>query len=182
MSSLKTCAYPYAKAIFNLAIHDNSVKFWLDSLKNVVPIIENVTFRGILSNPNVSQGDLLEIIITIIKDDKVKSADEIKLNNLFTTLVQNNKLIIIPQIYELYQSYVDEYNRSLQVTIYSAYPIDDEMQADLNTRLSSRLGKVIQSKVEIDSDLIGGIKIVINDMLIDMSIKGSLDKLTAQLI
>lgn len=181
MSSLETCAYPYAKAVFNLALRDNTTNFWLTSLNIITHVINTAGFNEVLFSPNLSHNAIIELLLSVVDQNSLPQ-DLSKLKNLLFMLGENNKLAVIPYLYMLYKSSVDKYNNVLQVTIYSAYAIEDTLKNDLDTKLAHKLGKVIHSTIVIDTDLIGGIKIVINDIVIDMSIKGGLDKLATQLI
>jgi excinuclease ABC A subunit len=48
---------------------------------------------------------------------------------------------------------------------------------DLVKRLEIKFGKKIEAKVSVDSELIGGIKIIVGDTVIDASVKGQLQSL-----
>ncbi len=64
----------------------------------------------------------------------------------------------------------------------SAFPISEKDKADFEQLLSKKFGRKIIVSVEIQTELIGGIKILINDTVIDASVKGSLNKMAAQII
>jgi F-type H+-transporting ATPase subunit delta len=55
-------------------------------------------------------------------------------------------------------------------------PSDEQVQM-LVKQLEARFGKKIEAQVEIDPELIGGIKIVVGDTVIDASVRGQLQEL-----
>jgi len=48
---------------------------------------------------------------------------------------------------------------------------------NLIQRLEAKFGKKIDANVSVDSELIGGIKIIVGDTVIDASVKGQLQNL-----
>ena len=66
--------------------------------------------------------------------------------------------------------------------IQSAYAMNDVDKKKFEKLLSDKFGKSITATVEVKPELIGGIKVLINDTVVDYSVKGSLENLTTQLI
>ena len=61
--------------------------------------------------------------------------------------------------------------------IAAAKPSDAEVK-DLVVRLEAKFGKKIDAKVSVDAELIGGVKIIVGDTVIDASVKSQLQNLT----
>jgi F-type H+-transporting ATPase subunit delta len=59
----------------------------------------------------------------------------------------------------------------------AAKPSDAEIK-DLVKRLEAKFGKKVDAKVSVDAELIGGMKIIVGDTVIDASVKGQLQNLT----
>jgi len=53
--------------------------------------------------------------------------------------------------------------------------------ADLAQRLEKRTGRKVRTQVKVDKDLIGGVKVVIGDKVIDGSARGQLSALETAL-
>ena len=49
---------------------------------------------------------------------------------------------------------------------------------DLIARLETKFGKKVEATVSVDPEIIGGIKIIVGDTVIDASVKGQLQNLT----
>ena len=69
----------------------------------------------------------------------------------------------------------------LEARIVSALPIDDRQQAELVARLEAKHGRKVSAQVEVDPKLIGGVRIVIGDKVIDATVRGKLDAMAAAL-
>ena len=85
-------------------------------------------------------------------------------------------------IYTLFEQKVEDDRNMAKAVIQSAYAISDADRVKIEQSLSKKFGKTITASIDIKQDLIGGIKILINDTVIDYSIKGSLLNLTTKLI
>jgi F-type H+-transporting ATPase subunit delta len=58
----------------------------------------------------------------------------------------------------------------------AAKPTDAEVKA-LVKKLEAKFGKKIEASVKVDPEIIGGIKIVVGDTVIDASVRGQLQEL-----
>lgn len=63
----------------------------------------------------------------------------------------------------------------------TAYPLDDAQKARLKGVLSEKFNKRVQMKVEEDPKLIGGLRVQVNDTVIDGSVRNKLDRLKKEL-
>ena len=70
---------------------------------------------------------------------------------------------------------LDEGTLDAQI-IAAAKPSATEVK-NLIQRLEAKFGKKIDANVSVDSELIGGIKIIVGDTVIDASVKGQLQNL-----
>ena len=61
--------------------------------------------------------------------------------------------------------------------VYSAFPIDDKAMAELSGVLEKRFGRKLNITVELDASLIGGIRVVVGDEVLDTSVKARLDQM-----
>ena len=64
-----------------------------------------------------------------------------------------------------------------EATIYSAFPLDDAQRKDLITDLEARFKTRLTAEVVVDQSLIGGVKIVVGDQVLDTSVRGKLESL-----
>ena len=87
---------------------------------------------------------------------------------------------VLPEIYEQFKELVLSRKHIRQAVVYTAYDIADENQKqqiiqDLEQHFQTKL----QAVFETDRDLIGGIKAVVGDQVLDLSVQGKLQKLYA---
>jgi F-type H+-transporting ATPase subunit delta len=71
---------------------------------------------------------------------------------------------------------------SSDATVYSAFALDAAALADLAATLEKRFGRKLQLKVELEPELIGGVRVVVGDEVLDTSVKARLEQMKAALI
>ena len=65
--------------------------------------------------------------------------------------------------------------------VYSAFPIDASALADLSATLEKRFARKLNVSVQQDESLIGGIRVVVGDEVLDTSVKARLEHMKAAL-
>ena len=64
-----------------------------------------------------------------------------------------------------------------EAVIYSAFPMSDAQLGGLKDKLESRFKRKLTFKVEQDASLIGGIRVVVGDDVLDASVKNKIENL-----
>lgn len=176
MANEHSIAHPYANALFEIAKDTDTLDIWLSDLKCLAEVAQNAEFIGLIRNPKLNQDKILEVLFGFL--EQVKQP----LKQLLALLQENNRLEVLPQIYTIFQQKVQEERNAACAIIQSAFVMSDIDRKKCEQKLSSKFGKSITATVEIHPELIGGIKVLINDTVIDASVKGSLENLATKLI
>ncbi len=176
MSELLTLARPYAEATFKRAIESKSVEKWSDSLAFLSLVVQDKEMSAVISNPKVGEQQLTQLLFDICQDQISKEGE-----NLLKLLIQNERLILAPQISTLYESYKAEHEGYVDVEVISAYATTKEEQKKFATTLKKILNKEVHITTSVNKDLIGGILAKAGDKVIDGSVKGQLQKLAKKL-
>ena len=94
-------------------------------------------------------------------------------------LIDNKRFNLIPEIQNQLSKLVNKSKKTIIAEIYSAVDIDGNTLEKLKQSIINTIGH--NEKVEVESkiehSLIGGIKVKINDLVYDGSIKGRLESL-----
>jgi F-type H+-transporting ATPase subunit delta len=101
--------------------------------------------------------------------------------NLVQMLVENGRLTLVPQIRELFEESKHEREGVVEAQIFSAFPMDDAQKSALVAALEGKLKRRIQATVTLDTELIGGVKIVVGDKVIDGSVRARLAAMSSAL-
>jgi F-type H+-transporting ATPase subunit delta len=89
-------------------------------------------------------------------------------------LVENNRLPIVADIVAAYETLKDQDQGVLEAELTAAVKPADAQVQTLVKQLEAKFGKKIEAQVKVDPDLIGGIKIIVGDTVIDASVAGQL--------
>jgi len=176
MSELSTLARPYAEAVFKRAIETKTTSDWSEMLVFLSAVMQDKEMVAIIANPKVSQEQLTTLLLDICQDQiKEEGVNFLKL------LIQNDRLILAPQISELYESYKADHEGYIEVEVTSAYALTKEEQNKFATTLKKLLDKKVHITSSIDKSLIGGFLAKAGDKVIDGSVKGQLQQLAKKL-
>ncbi|MCU7880700.1 MAG: F0F1 ATP synthase subunit delta [Candidatus Thiodiazotropha sp. (ex Lucinoma aequizonata)] len=169
-------ARPYAEAVFAHADESANLELWSEMLTFLSSVAEDEVFAPIVSNPLLEQQALTELLLEIAGE---RINDEG--SNLVRLLVQNRRLVVLPEIKTLFEELKANKERVITVHVTSAYvlkPVQKKLIADA---LKAKLGRDVTITSEKDADLIGGVLIRAGDMVIDGSIRGKLQQLANEL-
>ncbi len=168
MIKVSTSAITYAKSLFEA---DNNA---LSDLNTVLDVINSSKeFELTMLNPSISLQTKYEIIDEIFK----KELNE-KVLNFIKILVEKNRFNEFEQIIQAYSNELDEMNNIKRVEIVSAVELSDEQKQKTIEKLHIRLNKEVKVNWALDTNIIGGLVIKIDDDIIDTSLKNKLDKLS----
>ena len=101
--------------------------------------------------------------------------------NLLRTVIDNGRLAALPEIAAQYHALVNARSGVSQATIYSAYPMDDAQRAEVVAALERRFGRKLEASVEVEPELIGGVRVVVGDEVLDTSVKARLEQMKVAL-
>ena len=178
MAELATIARPYADALFK-ACTDKSADLqaavgWTEKL---AAIAANPQLQQLAEDPNVSQEQLFSVISGVagsVLPDAV--------TNFLRVIIQNGRLPALPEVSAQFRSLVNRASGSSDAVVYSPFPIDAAGLAELGATLQQRFGRKLNLSVQLDSTLIGGVRIVVGDEVLDTSVKARLEQMKAALI
>jgi len=177
MAETVTIARPYAEAAFKLAHEQNQLSRWSEMLALLELVIQDANVARAIADPNVT-GAQLEGLILGVCGEQLDGAGR----NFVQVLTQNNRLSLVPEIHAMFEQLRLKHEGVLEAEIHSAFAIDDRQVADLVGKLESKYKRKVRAQVSVDQSLIGGIKIVIGDTVVDATVRGKLDSLAAALI
>jgi F-type H+-transporting ATPase subunit delta len=174
MAELATIARPYAEALFKALSSDlGSTAVWLDEL---AAIAGNSQLQQFADNPKSTVSQVFDLITGVAKTSLPEPA-----RNFLRTVIENGRLSALPEIAAQFRSLKNAQSGSSDAVVYSAFPIDGAALADVATTLESRFGRKLNVKVELEPALIGGIRVVVGDEVLDTSVKARLEQMKVAL-
>ena len=172
MAEAVTIARPYAVAVFRLAKEKNALVKWSDMLALLAAVVADPQMRTLIEDPNQTSA-LVERTLLAVCGNKLDEAGI----NLARLLVENDRPVLLPEIVAIFEELKAQDEGILDAEITSAAKLNDTQVKALVTQLQARFGKKIEACVNVDPEIIGGIKIVVGDTVIDASVRGQLQEL-----
>jgi F-type H+-transporting ATPase subunit delta len=176
MAEKTTIARPYAKAVFALAREQQKLGSWLNALSLAATVVVDGRVTPLLTNPRVTPTALAGLVNEVVGD----ALDE-KGQDFIKVLAANRRLGYLPEIAAMFAHLKSESERSIDVTVTSAVELSAEQQQKLAAAVEKRLSRTVRLHSRLDPSLIGGAVLQADDLVIDGSLKGRLDRLESDL-
>jgi len=175
MAELATIARPYAEALYEVA-KTQDVKAWAQQLDALALVAGDAGLRQFADNPKVSAEQVFEVIAAAVKLPLATG-----LQNFVREVVANGKLAALPAMVGQFHALANAAAGVADAQIFSAFPIDDTQLADVLGSLEKRFGRKLEAHVSLEPSLIGGIRVVVGDEVLDTSVKARLERMKVAL-
>lgn len=170
MAELATIARPYADALFKASSADlAAVSGWLDEL---AAIAGNPQLQQFAGNPNVSAEQVFGLVTGV-----AKSALGDQAKNFLRTVIENGRLAVLPEIAAQFRALKNAKSGSSDAVVFSAFPIDAAALAGVQAALEKKFDRKLNVSVELQPELIGGVRVVVGDEVLDTSVKARLEQM-----
>ncbi len=167
----------YAQALLDLGLETQLELQFKTELKQIEKIIiDNPTFIDLFAKTQISNAEMKEMI-----DGLFKSKVNLYILNLFYLLLDKHRFYLLDEICREYRHSVNKVLQIEEALVYSVYPLKDNDIKALEKELSLKHAMHVECENRLDPTLIGGIKIVFNESVIDGSLKAKLDDLKQSL-
>lgn len=174
MAELATIARPYAEALFKAASADLAgTAVWVDEL---AVIAGNPQLQQFADNPNATAQQVFDVIAGVAKASLNDAA-----KNFLRTVIDNGRLSVLPEIATQFRALKNAQSGSSDAVVYSAFAIDGAALGDVRATLEKRFGRKLNVSVELQPELIGGIRVVVGDEVLDTSVKARLEQMKVAL-
>lgn len=169
----------YAEALIELAVQKNSIELYVEDLHTAVSAYsEQPELKSFLLNPGVTTGNKLAAVNNIFTG---RLNQEIV--NLLKLLVEKGRIQYLPAVFKEFADIADEKRNILHMTIISPFQLDELQLKRLSEKYRNLYGSAsVKTDFKLDESLLGGIKVVIGDKVIDGSTAGKLKALKDTLV
>ena len=174
MAELATIARPYAEALFKASASDlDGTAGWLEPL---AANAGNAQLLDFAANPKATAQQVFDLIAGLAPQPLPEMG-----KNFLRVLIDNGRLAALPEVAAQFRLLKNSVSGASDAVVYSAFPIESAAQQDVAAALERRFGRKLTTRVEVDASLIGGIRAVVGDEVLDTSVKARLEQMKAAL-
>jgi F-type H+-transporting ATPase subunit delta len=176
MAELATIARPYAEALFK-AIGPQDAQAVSQQVNALASVATDPQVRQFADNPKVSTAQVFDLMTSVAG---VFVGDGAK--NLLRLLIENGRLAALPEIASQFHTLVTASSGVADALIESAFPIDAAKLVEVQAALEKRFGRKLNATVAVKPELIGGVRVVVGDEVLDTSVAARLQQMKTALI
>lgn len=160
----------YAKSLYDLSKDLDQDLNDLEVLKSCISNSNELV--KVLMHPSISKEEKKELFKNLLSG----KVEDYFLYFIYV-LVDKERILELENIYDTFKMLVDEKKNILNCEVVSKYPLDKNIKEDLIKYLSQKYQKEIKLKETINDELIGGIKVIVQNEVIDYTIDSTLTNL-----
>jgi F-type H+-transporting ATPase subunit delta len=139
-------------------------------------VAQNAQLQQFADSPKASTDQVFDLIAGVAK---VELPDAAK--NFLRTVIENGRLSALPEMATQFRALKNAQSGSSDAVVHSAFPIDGAALADLATTLEKQFKRKLNLSVVLQPELIGGIRVVVGDEVLDTSVKARLEQMKVAL-
>jgi F-type H+-transporting ATPase subunit delta len=175
MAELATVARPYAEALFRVA-QNGDLAAWSNLVSELTVIGANPDVQAFANNPNVSPAQLADTIASLVKAPLTAEA-----KNFVAMLAENGRIALLPEIGAQFTELKNAQEGAADAQIHSAFEISAGQLSQLVATLEKKFGRKLNPTVTVDPSLIGGVRVVVGDEVLDTSVRAKLQQMQVAL-
>jgi len=176
MAEPTTVARPYAEAVFRLAAAGDALGKWSEVLRALALVAQDERVRMAIGDPKLSPAQVAGIFISILSGRLTGDAE-----NFVRVLAENGRLELLAPIHEQFEALKNEREGVIEAEVQSAFELSEAQVADLVQRLEKKTGRKVRIRVRLERELIGGVRVILGDKVIDGSARAQLAALETAL-
>lgn len=172
MAESSTLARPYAKAAFDYALNRGDLAGWSQQLATLSALMADTKVAAAIDSPSLTATQQAQLLVDLCGDSLSDAG-----RNFVRVLAENKRLSLLADISVLFELYKANQEKSVDVDVASAYPLDGALVEQLAAALKGKLQRDVSLNTVVDQSLLGGVLVRAGDIVIDGSVRGRLAKL-----
>ena len=177
MAELATVARPYAEALFRVAqAGKESLGQWSELVSELAQVGDHAELQAFARNPNVSDSTVATTILALVKSPV---NEEVK--RFLAMLIENGRVSLLPEICAQFQALKNAEEGAADAAITSAFELSSAQVSELVATLEKKFSRKLNPVVTVDPALIGGVRVVVGDEVLDTSVRAKLQQMRVAL-
>lgn len=174
MAEIATIARPYAEALFKAS--GAQAAGLLAEVRALAAVAADEALLQFADNPKTSTEQVFGVVAAVVGSTMSAAAQ-----NFLHTVLDNGRLAALPEIAEQFRALVNAQGGVSDVRIESAFPIDAPQLSDVMATLERRFARKLNPTVDVRPELIGGIRAIVGDEVLDASVASRLQQMKVAL-
>lgn len=163
----------YAQALFETAKDQNALEQVQEDVATLQKEYEEVEeFKHLIDSPVISNEVKLKTFSSLFQE---------RLHPItfrfITLLINKNREGLLPAVATHFHELLDEYQGVVRGVVETVLPLSDEQLNKLQAQLHTRIGKDVLLSQRVDKNLLGGLRVVVQDLVFDASLRQQLNKI-----
>ena len=178
MSKNKGITKKYAQGLYKVALKEENVtqiSVRLHSIKNILKSVPEL--KQLFITRRVQIEDKMVMLKNIL-GDKISGIEM----DLIVLLTENGHMLLYGEVLERFDYLIDKDSKIIKVQITSSTRLPDDEVQKISSTIENKIQKKLNVKMDIDTSLMGGIKLRVGNTLIDGSVSNRLQKMRDTLI
>ncbi|MYM80495.1 F0F1 ATP synthase subunit delta [Duganella sp. FT50W] len=180
MAENATVARPYAEALFRVAQAGKesfTLAAWSELVAELAQIGGHPEVQAFARNPKASASDIVAAITALVKSPSTPEA-----NNFLAMLVENGRISLLPEIGAQFHALKNAEEGAADAQVTSAFELSAAQVSELVATLEKKFSRKLNPVVTVDPALIGGVRVVIGDEVLDTSVRAKLQQMRVALV
>jgi F-type H+-transporting ATPase subunit delta len=128
------------------------------------------------ASPLSSAEQVFDVISAVVKGGLNDQAQ-----SFLRVVIENRRLSALPEMAVQFRALSNRQSGVFNAEVFSAFPLADSDLQDLLPPLEKRFGRRLNLNMILDASLIGGVRVVVGDEVLDTSVKARLEQMKAAL-
>ena len=169
-------AVRYAKAIYEIALEENSIKELYNDMDIIKSIyFDSLDFKNLLSNSLINHEEKKKAILLLIKNNSALT------DKLLDLLIYNKRVSLLADVAISFVDLYNKYNNIKEATVITASPINSDLQFQILSKINVSDIKSIRITNELDPEIIGGFIVRYDGKQYNASVKQNINNLKKEL-
>ncbi|MFZ9669217.1 MAG: ATP synthase F1 subunit delta [Solirubrobacterales bacterium] len=169
---MESIARVYAESLFAVVREKGTLDTVREQLGQFVEALrENRDLELFFFSPYFSTKEKLEGLELTLSDV------DPDLLNFLEMLIEKHRMPVVFRIERRFEELWKQENERIEVTVTSAFELDPAIAEQVGAEVERQTGKSVELTSRVDDSIVGGLVLQVGNMVLDASIRNSLEKL-----
>ncbi len=172
-------AKSYSQALYELGYEDKNLEKLEEDVNSIIKLVsQSEDFNSLIKDPTNKQEDQLNVIGIIFEKFNLNSL----LKKFLNFLIMKRRFFFVEKILKDFINICSKNRGEISAKLTVAKELNESQINKIKNELSQNFGSEVKLNYNYDPDLIGGLIMQVESVMIDTSIKNKLQKIENKMI